>query len=84
MVLFQSRHFARQYEGKCVLWDDNNVDGWGKDHPLYISKEEFDPEVCFETESAEEGTAQFSLLMQKTKQKKNPLILDLWMNFVVC
>merc|ERR1712200_303211 len=37
------------YEGKCVLWDEDFVGRFsggkfGPDHPLYISKEEYDPQ----------------------------------------
>merc|ERR1712183_44306 len=46
---YPDRDYMKQYEGKCVLWDEEWVGRFsgGKfapDHPLYISKEEYNPQ----------------------------------------
>merc|ERR1712130_88137 len=45
---YPDKEYMKQYEGKCVLWDEDFVGRFsggkhGPDHPLYISKEEYDP-----------------------------------------
>merc|ERR1712226_1323927 len=45
---YPDKEYMKQYEGKCVLWDEEFVGRFsggkhGPDHPLYISKEEYDP-----------------------------------------
>merc|ERR1712010_359782 len=46
---YPDKEYMKQYEGKCVLWDEDFVGRFsggkfGPDHPLYISKEEYDPQ----------------------------------------
>merc|ERR1712061_436537 len=46
---YPDRDYMKQYEGKCVLWDEDwagrfSGGKFGPDHPLYISKEEYDPQ----------------------------------------
>merc|ERR1712032_1376759 len=46
---YPDKEYMKQYEGKCVLWDEEFVGRFsggkfGPDHPLYISKEEYDPQ----------------------------------------
>merc|ERR1712012_203205 len=47
--LYPDKEHMKQYEGKCVLWDEEwagrfSGGKFGPDHPLYISKEEYDPQ----------------------------------------
>merc|ERR1712121_459503 len=46
---YPDKEYMKQYEGKCVLWDEEFVGRFsggkfGPDHPLYISKEEYNPQ----------------------------------------
>jgi len=46
---YPDKEHMKQYEGKCVLWDEEwagrfSGGKFGPDHPLYISKEEYDPQ----------------------------------------
>merc|ERR1712193_229359 len=46
---YPDKEHMKQYEGKCVLWDEEGAGRFsggkfGPDHPLYISKEEYDPQ----------------------------------------
>merc|ERR1712223_1701153 len=46
---YPDKEHMKQYEGKCVLWDEEwagrfSGGKFGPDHPLHISKEEYDPQ----------------------------------------
>merc|ERR1712168_265254 len=52
---YPDKEYMKQYEGKCVLWDEEFVGRFsgGKfapDHPLYISKEEYNPQLLPHTQ----------------------------------
>merc|ERR1712154_400561 len=47
---YPDKEYMKQYEGKCVLWDEDFVGRFsggkfGPDHPLYISEEKYNPQV---------------------------------------